>query len=352
MLGLYVSDHPLQGLEHVLKASSDCTVGELLTDLERPDGSTVRICGLITGVQRRMSKKGDSWASVTLEDLEGGIEVMVFPGAYQLAVPVLIPDTIVVVKGRIRRKDDGIEINALEVTMPGDGQTAGPTPRCVVSLPVARCTADTIATFKQVLAAHPGTVRGAPATDRQRLDQGHAARRRPARRAVVLADRRSQGAAGSQLSVMKRSDPGRSRAMLADGCRCRLRVGVAGQSGRVGGAHRRQHRADRGRRPRPVRRHRGVRRRRRVVSLVWAWSPASALRDLGWWLTPVVIVADPGGGCHRLAGSASQSDRSVRWTRSIRRSATCCRPSWPSTASRHSWPGRSSVCSAWCCRPG
>ena len=65
-----------------------------------------------------MSKKGDSWASVTIEDLEGGIEVMVFPGAYQLAMPVLIPDTIVVVKGRIRRKDDGVELNALEVTLP------------------------------------------------------------------------------------------------------------------------------------------------------------------------------------------------------------------------------------------
>ncbi len=158
MLGLYVSDHPLQGLEHVLKASSDCTVGELLTDLERPDGSTVRICGLITGVQRRMSKKGDSWASITLEDLEGGIEVMVFPGAYQLAVPVLIPDTIVVVKGRIRRKDDGIEVNALEVTMPAMGDGRPDTP-LLVSLPVARCTTDTIASFKQVLAAHPGTPR-------------------------------------------------------------------------------------------------------------------------------------------------------------------------------------------------
>ncbi|KAA1399716.1 DNA polymerase III subunit alpha [Aeromicrobium ginsengisoli] len=155
MLGLYVSDHPLQGLEHVLRASSDCTVGELLTDLDRPDGSTVRICGLITGVQRRMSKKGDSWASVTIEDLEGGIEVMVFPGAYQLAMPVLIPDTIVVVKGRVRRKDEGVELNALEVTLPAMN-TGGPDRPLVVSLPVARCTADTISTFKQVLAAHPG----------------------------------------------------------------------------------------------------------------------------------------------------------------------------------------------------
>ncbi len=103
-----------------------------------------------------MSKKGDSWASITLEDLEGGIEVMVFPGAYQLAVPVLIPDTIVVVRGRIRRKDDGLEINALEVTMPAMGDGRPDTP-LQVSLPIARCVPDTIASFKQVLAAHPGS---------------------------------------------------------------------------------------------------------------------------------------------------------------------------------------------------
>ncbi|MCW2769101.1 MAG: polymerase subunit alpha, partial [Aeromicrobium sp.] len=155
MLGLYVSDHPLQGLEHVLRASSDSTVGDLLTNTELPDGSTIRICGLITGVQRRMSKKGDPWASITIEDLEGGIEVMVFPGAYQLAMPVLVPDTIVVVKGRIRRKDDGIELNALEVTMPAMG-SGGPERPLVVSLPVARCTAETVSTFKQVLSTHPG----------------------------------------------------------------------------------------------------------------------------------------------------------------------------------------------------
>jgi DNA polymerase-3 subunit alpha len=155
MLGLYVSDHPLQGLEHVLRASSDCTIGELLTNADLPDGSTVRICGLITGVQRRMSKKGDSWASVTIEDLEGGIEVMVFPGAYQLAMPVLLPDTVVVVKGRVRRKDDGVELNALEVTMPAM-RSADPNRPLVVSVAASRCTSEMVATLKQVLSAHPG----------------------------------------------------------------------------------------------------------------------------------------------------------------------------------------------------
>jgi DNA polymerase-3 subunit alpha len=155
MLGLYVSDHPLLGLEHVLKASSDCTIGDLVGDLERGDGSTVRLCGLVTGVQRKLSRKGDTWATITLEDLEGSVDVMVFPAAYQLAAPALVPDTVVVVKGRLRRSDDGLEVTALEVTVPSMSTGAAEAP-VVVSLPVARCTSDTVNAFKQVLGTHPG----------------------------------------------------------------------------------------------------------------------------------------------------------------------------------------------------
>lgn len=155
MLGLYVSDHPLAGLEHVVKASGDCTIGQLYSETDRADGSTIKICGLVTNVQRRMSKKGDTWASVTIEDLEGSIDVMVFPAAYNLAAPILVPDSIVVVKARLRRKDDGLDLSATEITKPAMGQGRGDAP-LVVSLPTGRCTPDLVEQFKQVLAAHPG----------------------------------------------------------------------------------------------------------------------------------------------------------------------------------------------------
>ncbi|WP_293786625.1 DNA polymerase III subunit alpha [uncultured Aeromicrobium sp.] len=155
MLGLYVSDHPLAGLEHVLRASSDCSIGDLLEDVERPDGAQVRICGLITNVQRRLSKKGDTWASITIEDLEGSVDVMVFPAAYNLAAPVLVQDSIVVVKARLRRSDDGVDLSAQEITRPAAGQGGGDGP-LIVSMPVAMCTPETVSSFKQVLASHPG----------------------------------------------------------------------------------------------------------------------------------------------------------------------------------------------------
>jgi len=65
MLGLYVSDHPLFGVEHVLTNGSDCTIGQLLADEDRPDGTQVTIGGLVTQVQRKVNKRGDIYAIVT-----------------------------------------------------------------------------------------------------------------------------------------------------------------------------------------------------------------------------------------------------------------------------------------------
>ena len=106
MLGLYVSDHPLLGLEHVLSVGTDATIGQLLLDEERPDNSPVTICGLVTSVQRKITKKGDSWAIVTVEDLDGGIEVMMWPSVYQLASTYLVEDAIITVRGFLSREKD------------------------------------------------------------------------------------------------------------------------------------------------------------------------------------------------------------------------------------------------------
>ncbi|MGH3497682.1 MAG: DNA polymerase III subunit alpha, partial [Nocardioidaceae bacterium] len=153
MLGLYVSDHPLLGLEHVLAASADCTIGALLTDESRADNTSVTVAGMVTAVQRKLTKKGDTWALVTLEDLEGAVDVMTFPSTYQLAAPLLVEDQILVVKGKLRRKDDVPEISATEITVPELSRAAGPV---VITLPAVRCTPPTVEQLKEVLGAHPG----------------------------------------------------------------------------------------------------------------------------------------------------------------------------------------------------
>ncbi|HSV39089.1 MAG TPA: DNA polymerase III subunit alpha, partial [Nocardioidaceae bacterium] len=154
MLGLYVSDHPLLGLEHLLAGQGDCTIGQLLVDEERPDGATVTISGLITAVQRKITKRGDAWAMVTVEDLEGAIDVLLFPSAYQLASTLLVDDAIVTVKGRLSRSKDVPELHGQEVTAPDLNQ--GPSGPVVVSLPQTRCTPPVVTQFKDILGTHPG----------------------------------------------------------------------------------------------------------------------------------------------------------------------------------------------------
>jgi DNA polymerase-3 subunit alpha len=154
MLGLYVSDHPLLGLEHILANGSDCTIGQLLVDEDRADGSTVTVCGLITSVQRKITKRGDAWAMVTLEDLEGGIDVLLFPSAYQLASTLLNEDAIVTIKGRLSRSKDQPELHGQEVSLPD--LSDGPSGPVVITLPSTRCTPPVVEQLKDVLGTHPG----------------------------------------------------------------------------------------------------------------------------------------------------------------------------------------------------
>ena len=154
MLGLYVSDHPLLGLEHILSQGTDTSIGQLLVDEDRPDGSMVTVSGLITAVQRKITKRGDPWAMVTLEDLEGAIEVLLFPSSYQLASTLLQEDAIITVKGRLSRSKDQPELLGQEVTVPD--LSDGPSGPVVISMPSTRCTPPVVDQLKEVLATHPG----------------------------------------------------------------------------------------------------------------------------------------------------------------------------------------------------
>ena len=154
MLGLYVSDHPLLGLEHILSNGTDCTIGQLLLDDERPDGATVTISGLVTSLQRKITKRGDAWAMVTVEDLEGALDVLLFPSAYQLASTLLTEDAIITVKGRLSRSKDQPELHGQEVSLPD--LSDGPSGPVVITMPSTRCTPPVVEQLKDVLGSHPG----------------------------------------------------------------------------------------------------------------------------------------------------------------------------------------------------
>ncbi len=179
MLGLYVSDHPLNGLEHVLAGICDVSVGRLLADDERDEGSIVTAAGLLTSVIRKTTRKtGDVYAVATLEDLEGAIPVMVFPATYQSASTLLIEDSIVVVKGKLtRNRDEGVQLRALEISVPDLSRRAFDGP-VVISMPTRRITPPVIDQLKDVLATHPGVaevhlrLQSSGRTMVMRLDEG------------------------------------------------------------------------------------------------------------------------------------------------------------------------------------
>ncbi len=152
MLGLYVSDHPLFGVEHVLAGAVDLPVSQI-GDVE--DGRTVTVGGILSSVTRKMTKQGNPWALVVLEDLEGAVEVMFFPQSYVNAAVHLVEDAVVLVRGRVDKRDEMPKIIGNEITVPD--LSVGPRGPVVVSLPTPRCTPPVVERFKEVLASHPGT---------------------------------------------------------------------------------------------------------------------------------------------------------------------------------------------------
>ena len=174
MLGLYVSDHPLFGLEHVLAAAADLPLAQLAED-DRPEGSVVTVAGLVTGLQRKVTKQGSPWAIATVEDLAGAVEVMVFPATYAAAAVLLVEDAVVVVRGRIDRRDDVARLVALEVSAPDTSAPRGPV---VITLPAARCVPPVVQRLRDVLATHPGVtevrlaLQAGDRTTLMRLDDG------------------------------------------------------------------------------------------------------------------------------------------------------------------------------------
>jgi DNA polymerase III subunit alpha len=153
MLGLYVSDHPLLGVEHILRSNTDMSISSLLSDESAVDGM-VTLGGLITGVQRKVSRTGSSWAIVTLEDLEGAIEVLFFANTYNQYALTLIEDRVVTVRGRFERRDDVVRFTALE--MKSLDVSTGPVGPLLISLPISQCTPPIVDRMKEILRSHPG----------------------------------------------------------------------------------------------------------------------------------------------------------------------------------------------------
>ncbi|MFE7802999.1 DNA polymerase III subunit alpha [Nocardia sp. NPDC057440] len=155
MLGLYVSGHPLNGVEHVLAAQADTQIPAILEG-DIKDGAQVTIGGILASVNRRINKNGLAWASAQLEDLTGGIEVLFFPQSYSVYGMDVVEDAVVLVKARVSVRDDRISLIANDLAVP-DLSSIGVAKPLAVILPTRLCTPDKVSALKRVLTSHPGT---------------------------------------------------------------------------------------------------------------------------------------------------------------------------------------------------
>jgi DNA polymerase-3 subunit alpha len=151
MLGLYVSDHPLLGVEHILRAAADMPISQL-ADVNHDQIITVG--GLITQVQRKVSRQGTPWAIVTVEDLDGAVDVMFFSNSYATHGVNLVEDRIVAIRGKVDKREEQPRISALDLTLPDLNQV--PTGPLVITMEMSRCTPPVIERMKEILRSHPG----------------------------------------------------------------------------------------------------------------------------------------------------------------------------------------------------
>jgi DNA polymerase III subunit alpha len=151
MLGLYVSDHPLLGAEAILRRHTEVTLTELR---ELREGELRWVGGVITGLVRKYTKRGELMATFTLEDLEAALDVWVFPRTMTEFNHLLADDAVVCVRGRLDLRDETPKLICMDLKRPSllpDG-----TEPLHLEVPMQALSDDVVDRLKRLLEEHPG----------------------------------------------------------------------------------------------------------------------------------------------------------------------------------------------------
>jgi DNA polymerase-3 subunit alpha len=177
MLGLYISDHPLLGVEAALARHTDLTVTELRDSVSSGQASSGQassgqassgqatagdrygpppqwVGGVVTGLTRKYTKRGELMATFALEDLQSSIDVWVFPRTMIDIGHLLVDDAVVCIKGRLDTKDEQPKLICMELKRP-ELALDGAEP-LHLDLPVHALTDERVDRLKQVLTEHQG----------------------------------------------------------------------------------------------------------------------------------------------------------------------------------------------------
>jgi DNA polymerase-3 subunit alpha len=154
MLGLYVSDHPLAGAEAILRKHSENSIASLAEDVA--DGANVTIAGMISSLQRKVTKDGKVWAAATVEDLDASIEVLFFPKTYEAFGTELAEDLTMAVRGKVSRRDNGTSIVGMDLMVLDIGENLGAHPPVVIGLDANKVTPELVDDMRHVIEDNQG----------------------------------------------------------------------------------------------------------------------------------------------------------------------------------------------------
>ena len=152
-IGFYISRHPLLGRQEEIKKHTDLDTSGL-TRLQ--NGTEVKICGLVRTLKEIVTKKGDRMAFLTLEDMKGFVEVILFPEVFKAALPCLRGGDPLLVTGTLDLSEEHAKIKATEVRSLQE-PSASSTKPFRLRIPLSSLTASQLADLKEIILANRGS---------------------------------------------------------------------------------------------------------------------------------------------------------------------------------------------------
>ena len=155
-LGFYLTGHPLTRYEDLLEKFTNA---DAISIKELRDGGVVRIGGLIKSIKTIHTKKGDLMAFVTIEDMHGAVEVVVFSRVFADTRDLLVEDRPVLVQGQVQKDEQAVKILVDEV-IPIDQAEETWAASIHFNLEISRTDRETLAKLHTILERHPGSCPG------------------------------------------------------------------------------------------------------------------------------------------------------------------------------------------------
>jgi DNA polymerase-3 subunit alpha len=151
-IGFYISRHPLITYQEEIRR---ITLDDSSTLADHTNASEVKVCGLINSLKEITTKKGERMAFLTLEDMKGFVEVILFPEVFKSAVPLLGGEDPVLVRGVLDLSEDQVKIKATEILL-----VSAATPSSISTLhlrvPIGSLDPAQLTGLKEILVIHPG----------------------------------------------------------------------------------------------------------------------------------------------------------------------------------------------------